>query len=465
MKKTLRLFAEAFRGHERDYTSISVNKAIFLLSVPMVVEMIGESLFALVDAFFVSKYIGVDALATVALTESVLSIIYSIAIGLSAAATAMVARRIGEKNHAQAGLVVSQIILISIVFSVIIGVLGFVFAPQILGLMGAEAAVIESGSGFTRVVFLSSPAIILLWTLGGALRGAGDATSAMKSLLLANAINIVLDGFFIVFMHTGVIGAAYATSIGRTIGVLFQVYVLFKGNGNIKVTAAQFVPNWTVIKELLQIAAGGTGQFLIQSSSWIFLTRILASFGSPVLAGYNIAIRVIIFTILPSWGMANAAATLVGQNLGANRPDRAESSVWRTSFYNMIFMGLVAILFFIFAEEAILIFNNESTNAKDLALVVATGVSCLKIICLGYLAFAYGMVISQSLNGAGDTRTPTIINLICFWAIEIPLAYFLAKTLNWGPDGVFWAIAISESILAVIAIFVFRKGRWKTMKL
>jgi putative MATE family efflux protein len=316
---------------------------------------------------------------------------------------------------------------------------------------------IEKGSSFTQIIFASSPSIVLLYTLSGALRGAGDASTAMRSILLANFINIFMDFLLIPIMGLGVEGAAIATSVGRTIGVLYQLYALFGGNGNIQILKKQFIPDKEVIKNLLSIAAGGTGQFLIQSASWIFLTRILSSFGSEVVAGYTIAIRIIIFTILPSWGMSNAAATLVGQNLGAGKPERAEQSVWRTAFYNMIFLLTVGIIFAFFAESFVGIFTTE-------AHVIEIGVLCLQIICLGYIFFGYGMVIGQSLNGAGDTLSPTIMNFVCFWLIEIPLAYFLAKTLNWGPNGVFWSIAISESILAIVAIFVFRRGRWKRMK-
>ena len=456
MRKILQLFIHAIRGEEQSYTDISINRAIFLLSVPMILEMIGESLFAVVDAFFVARYVGTEGVATVGLTESVLTLIYSLAIGLSAAATAIVARRVGEGNKIGGGLAVAQVIMISLVLGVSVGILGFVFAEDILRLMGGNEHLIEKGSSFTRIIFASSPSIVLLYTLSGALRGAGDASTAMRSILLANLINIIMDFVLIPVMGFGVEGAAIATTVGRTIGVLYQLYALYGGNGNIQILAKQFVPNKEVSKNILSVAAGGTGQFLIQSASWIFLTRILSTFGSEVVAGYTIAIRIIIFTILPSWGMSNAAATLVGQNLGAGKPERAETSVWRTAFYNMIFLLFVGLIFAFFAKNFVEIFSNDPT-------VVANGVLCLQIVCLGYIFFGYGMVIGQSLNGAGDTLSPTIINFVCFWLIEIPLAYFLAKTLDWGPSGVFWSIAISESILAIVAIFVFRRGRWKTM--
>lgn len=457
MRKFFDLLMQAIRGEEQNYTELNINRAIFLLSVPMILEMVGESLFAIVDAFFVARYVGIEGVATVGLTESVLTLIYSVAIGLSTAATAIVARRVGEGNKKGAGVAMAQVIIISLIFGIIVGILGFTFAEDILRLMGGDAHLVEKGAGFTRIIFASSPSIILLYTLSGALRGAGDASTAMKSIILANFINIGMDTLLIPVLGFGVEGAAIATTVGRTIGVIYQLYAIFNGNGNMQIDRDQFKPNTEVIKSLINIAAGGTGQFLIQSASWIFLTRILSSFGSDVVAGYTIAIRIIVFTILPSWGMSNAASTLVGQNLGAGKPDRAEKSVWRTAFFNMVFLLLVGIFFSFFARDFIGIFND---NPK----VIEIGVECLQIICLGYVFFGYGMVIAQSLNGAGDTQTPTIMNLICFWALEIPLAYLFAITLGWGPSGVFWSIAISESILAVIAIFVFRRGKWKTMQ-
>lgn len=457
MRKIYNLFIQAIRGEEQNLTETSINRAIFLLSVPMILEMIGEALFAVVDAFFVAQYVGTEGVATVGLTESVLTLIYSVAIGLSGAATAVVARRVGEGNKTEGGLAVAQVIMISLILGVIVGITGFIFAEDILRLMGGSEHLITKGSSFTRIIFASSPSIVLLYTLSGALRGAGDASTAMRSIILANFINIGMDFLLIPVMGFGVEGAAIATTIGRTVGVLYQLYALFSGNGNIQILKKQFLPNREVLRSLLNVAAGGTGQFLIQSASWIFLTRILSSFGSEVVAGYTIAIRIIIFTILPSWGMANAAATLVGQNLGAGKPERAETSVWRTAFLNMAFLLLVGIVFAFFAKDFIGIFTNEPR-------VIEIGVLCLQIVCLGYVFFAFGMVIVQSLIGAGDTLSPTLINFVCFWLIEIPLAYYLAKSLAWGPSGVFWAIAISESILAVVAIFVFRRGRWKRMK-
>ena len=460
MKKYLRLLLSAIKGYEQNYTEGSINRAIFMLSVPMILEMVMESLFAVVDVFFVSK-IGTDAVATVGLTESVLTLLYAVAIGLGAAATATVARRVGEGNPTEAGKAVAQVIMISVVFGVIIAILGATFAENILQFMGATDSIVQSGKGFTRLIFLSSPAIMLLYTLSGALRGAGNASVAMQSLTIANIINIVLCPMFIFgvgpFPEMGVAGSAVATTIGRSVGVLYQLNALTNGKNIVTALKRQFIPDPVVVRGLLSVAAGGTGQFLISSASWVFLARILATFGSEVVAGYTIAVRIIIFTILPSWGMANAAATLVGQNLGANKPDRAEASVWRAALLNMVFLVLVGILFFIFSENIISWFNPNPVSVK-------TGVECLRIFCVGYVFFAYGMVMVQAFNGAGDTRTPTILNLICFWATEIPLAYFLAKYLDYGPTGVFVAIAISESLLAILAVIMFRRGRWKTTK-
>lgn len=456
MKKIITLFLEAIKGEEHNYTEVSINKAIFLLSIPMILEMLGESLFAVVDVFFVSQ-IGINAIATVGLTESVLTLIYSVAWGVSGAATAIVARRVGEGNAEGAGKAAMQVIIISLTISLVVGVLGFVFAEDILRFMGGSEQLIAEGVNFTRVIFLSSPAIILLYSLGGVLRGSGNASKAMNSLWIANIINMSLDAILIWGLHFGVVGAAIATSIGRTIGVIYQLYVLTQGKQEVQFSLKHIKPDWEIIKNVLSVASGATGQFLISSASWVFLARILATFGSDVVAGYTIAIRIIIFTILPSWGMANAAATLVGQNLGAGKPERAASSAWKTAFYNMIFLLLVAIIFFIFAETFIGMFNHSPK-------VIEIGKLCLQIICLGYLFFGYGMILGQALNGAGDTKTPTILNFICFWIIEIPLAYFLAKTLAWGPLGVFISIAFSESVLAVLCIWVFRRGKWKTIQ-
>lgn len=460
MTKFFRLFLAALRGSETNFTSGSINRAIFLLSVPMILEMVMESLFAVVDVFFVAK-IGTEAIATVGLTESVLTLVYSFAIGLSTAATALVSRRIGEDNPRGASTTVGQVIVVSVTLALLMGLPGYLFADSILRLMGGDERLIASGVAFTRMIFISAPAIVLLHTLSGCLRGAGEASVAMRSLWLANGINIVLCPVFIFglgpFPELGVLGSAVATTTGRTAGVLYQLYALTRSGSNVQVRRSDFVPDLPLIRSLLNLAVGGTGQFLIGSASWVFLMRLVSTFGSDAVAGYTIAIRIIIFTILPSWGLANAAATLVGQNLGAGQPERAATSAWRAAFCNMLFLVAVGIGFFIGAVEVVGLFNNEGA-------IVAVAVHCLRVFCIGYVFMAYGMVLSQALNGAGDTRTPTLINIVCFWAVEIPLAYTLATSLNWGLSGVFWSVAISETLLAIIAIWVFRRGRWKLIQ-
>lgn len=460
MRKFFQLLLAALRGTEKNFTSGSINRAIFLLAVPMILEMVMESLFAVVDVFFVAK-IGTEAVATVGLTESVLTIVYSIAIGLSTAATALVSRRIGEDNHRAAGTAVGQIILVSLVAAALLGLPGIIWGADILRLMGGDERLIANGAGFTRMIFASSPVIILLYTLSGALRGAGDASVAMRSLWIANGINIVLCPVFIFgwgpFPEMGVMGSAVATTTGRTVGMLYQLSAFLGIKGNVTVRRSDLRPNMGLIRSLLSLAAGGTGQFLIGSASWVFLTRILSTFGPDVVAGYTIAIRIIIFTILPSWGMANAAATLVGQNLGAGEPERAEVSAWRAAFCNFVFLLVVGIIFFVGATPIVRVFNNTT-------VVVDIAVHCLQVFCFGYIFWAYGMVISQAFNGAGDTKTPTWINVLCFWIIEIPLAYSLAIPFGFGPSGVFWSVAISESLLAVIAVLIFRRGKWKLVQ-
>ena len=461
MKKYLELVWQAIKGEEKNFTSGSINRAIFLLAVPMILEMVMEALFAVVDVFFVSR-ISVNAVATVGLTESVITVVYSIAIGLSMATTAMVARRVGEGKKEKAAEAAMQAIFIAVSFSLVISIAGFFFAADILRLMGGSEKLIEEGVGYTRILFAGNFVIMLLFLLNAVFRGAGDASIAMRSLWIANALNIVLDPCFIFgwgpFPELGITGAAVATNIGRGIGVLFQLYVLFRGKVIIKIARKQFRLVWDIIARLLRVSLGGMGQYIIASSSWIFLMRIMSEFGEQAIAGYTISIRIVIFTILPAWGMANAAATLVGQNLGANQPGRAEKSVWRSAFLTMLFLLSVSVIYFTFAPGIVQFFHPDPQ-------VIQYGVASLRIICLGYIFFAYGMVISQAFNGAGDTRTPTLMNFICFWLFQIPLAYVLGLPLGMGPNGVFWAIAISESILAVICIWLFRKGHWKTVEI
>jgi putative MATE family efflux protein len=455
------LIKQALKGEEQTYTTGSIDRAIFLLSVPMILEMSMESLFAVVDAFYVSR-LGVDALATVSLTESVLTLVYSIAIGLSMGATAMVARRVGEKDIPGATKAGMQAIYLAGFISLVISIGGLLFAEDILQLMGASESVIASGQGYTRWMLGGNITVMMIFLINAIFRGAGDASLAMRVLILSNAFNIILDPVFIFGFSPipamGVEGAAIATNIGRGTGVLYQVYHLLKGKGLIKIHRHNLPVDLDVVWRLIKVSAGGTFQFIIASASWIFLVRIVSTFGTSALAGYTIAIRVIVFAILPAWGMANAAATLVGQNLGAGQPERAEKSVWRTGFFNMIFLAFITVLFFTLAGPIVGTFTTD-------AVVTGYAVSCLQIVSIGYIFYAYGMVVAQSFNGAGDTRTPTVLNFFAFWMFQIPLAYLLANTLALGPSGVYWAIVIAESALAVVSIIIFRKGKWKEVKI
>jgi putative MATE family efflux protein len=457
-----RLFKQAVKGEQQDYTLLSIDKAIFLLAIPMILEMAMESVFALVDVYFVSQLNDNDAVATIGLTESVLTLVYSLAIGISMGATAMVARRVGEKDIEAAQVASAQAIYIGIALSLFISITGVFFAPDILRLMGASEALINNNAGYTRWMLGGNITIMLLFLINAVFRGAGDASLAMRSLWIANIINIILDPIFIFGWGSvpafGVEGAAIATTIGRGCGVLYQLYHLVKGNGLIKLNLENLVLRTDIIWRLLKVSVGGTGQFLIASASWVFLVRIMSSFGSEAVAGYTIAIRLIVFAILPAWGMANASATLVGQNLGAGHPDRAEKSVWRTAFLNMVFLGAVGVVFIIFARPLLGFFTRDPAVLKN-------GIQCLQIVSLGYMFYAYGMVISQSFNGAGDTKTPTLINFFGFWMFQIPLAYTLALILNVGSPGVYSAISIAESAIAVAGIIIFRKGKWKTIKI
>ncbi len=451
---------EAVLGSEQDFTAGSIGRAILLLAVPMVLEMTMESVFAVVDVFFVGR-LGADAIATVGLTESLLTLIFAVAMGLSMATTALVSRRIGEKNSVGASIAAVQAIIIGLFVSLPIGVAGFFLSPWLLQFMGASPSVIARGSGYGAVMLGGNVTILLLFLINAVFRGAGDAAIAMRALWLANIINIGLDPCFIFgwgpFPEMGVTGAAVATTIGRSIGVLYQLFVLLGGRGRVQVRLNQLQLNWEVMLSLIRVSLGGIFQFLIATASWLGLVRIIAIFGSAALAGYTIALRIIIFAILPSWGMSNAAATLVGQNLGAQKPQRAERSVWVTGFCNMIFLGGVAVVFILFADPLIRLFTNDPA-------VVPFGTDCLKFISYGYVFYAYGMVMVQAFNGAGDTYTPTIINLFCYWLFQIPLAYILALPAGFGAQGVFWAITIAESTIAVVGVLVFRRGRWKQQK-
>ncbi len=455
------LFKKAIRGEEENFTEGSINRAIFLLSVPMILEMAMESVFAVVDIFFVSRLNNSDAVAVIGLTESMLALVYSLAWGVSMGATALVARRVGEKDHEGAAVAAVQAIWVGLFCSVVIAFAGIFFYTDLLELMGASRSVIKIGSGFTFWMLAGNLSIMMLFLINGIFRGAGNAAIAMRALWIANLINMALDPLLIFgigfFPKLGVEGAAIATNIGRGLGVVFQLYYLFSSKSIVKLNSKNVKVDWKVIVQVLKVSLGSTGQFLISSASWVFLARIISHFGSAAMAGYTIAIRVIVFTILPSWGMANASATLVGQNLGAGQPERAEKSVWKTGLYNMMFLGLVMVLFLLLSSPILKFFTSDEE-------VIGYGMRCLQIVAFGYLFYGYGMVITQSFNGAGDTKTPTYLNFFGFWCFQIPLAYLLAIQWNFGPDGVYAAIAIAESALAVAGIIIFRRGKWKLVK-
>jgi putative MATE family efflux protein len=454
------LVREALRGSRHDFTRLPLRHAILMLAVPMVLEMVMESVFAVADIFWVSK-LGADAVATVALTESMLIIIYAFAMGLSMGAAAVVARRIGQKDPRGAAGAAVQAIALGVGLAAVVGVIGAVFAPQLLSAMGASAQVVATGSRFTRVMLGGSVTVILLFLINASFRGAGDAAVAMRTLWLANAINIVLGPFLVFgwgpFPQLGVTGAAIATTIGRGVGVLYQLRALAAGRGHLAVRREHLRVDSGILATILRLSGTGIFQIFIATSSWVGLMRIVASFGSSAVAGYGIAIRVVLFALLPSWGMANAAATLVGQNLGAGRPDRAEQAVWRASFYNLLFLGAAGLLFVIFGESIVRGFTPD-------AAVVAHGATALRIVSAGFLFYAFGMVVTQAFNGAGDTRTPTLINLACYWLWEIPLAWLLARPLGLGPTGVFISVLVGFSTLAVVSVVLFRRGHWKAVR-
>lgn len=453
--------AEAVRGSHQDYTAGSLNRSILLLAVPMVLEMVLESLFGVVDVFWVGR-LGANAIATVGLTESMLSLVFAVGMGLSLSTTAMVARRIGEKDPAGAAVAAVQAIALGTIVSLIIGLPCIVFGPRLLQLMGASPEIVSLGSGYVRICLGGSCAVLLLFLNNAIFRGAGDAAIAMRLLWVSNIINLVLDPCLIFgwgpFPRMGVTGAAVATLIGRSIGVLYQFYRLLKGTDRMRILVSQIHLQWEVLLRLLRVSMTGILQFAIAHTSWIGLVRIISIFGSAALAGYTIAIRIVIFAILPSWGLSNAAATLVGQNLGAGHPERAEKAVWRTGLYNVIFLGSVGAVFVIFAEPIIRLFTQDPA-------VVPLGAACLRIVSYGNIGYAYFMVMMQAFNGAGDTITPTIVNLFGFWLLEIPLAYWLAMPLKLRSNGAFYAIAIAEGTMAAVSAILFRQGRWKKQKI
>lgn len=451
------LARRALSGAEQDYTQLPLRRAVFLLALPMVMEMAMESLFAVADIFWVSR-LGADAVATVGLTESLMALVYSLAFGVSMAGTATVARRVGEQDYEGAAVAAGQTISLACAVAVVIGTVGALSGPALLDMMGASPSVLSLGTGYARIMLGGSITVVLLFVFNAVFRGAGDAVTAMRSLWLANFANIVLGPIFIFgfgpIPRMGVTGAAIATTLGRSIGVCYQLYRLQRRSGRLQVRRAHLWPRRDVLSNLLGVASTGTVQTLIETASWLGLTRILSTFGSVALAGYTIAMRIAIFALLPAFGMANAAATLVGQNLGAGKSDRAARAVQVVGFYNFLFLGAVGVVFVALPEPLSSLFTSEPEE-------LAYAATCLRIVALGFLFYSYGMVLVQAFNGAGDTRTPALLNLVCFWALKIPIAYLLALPLGFGPRGVFWAITVAYSLLAGLAYLLFRSGRWR----
>lgn len=451
------LFREGLTGSDRDFTQGAVGPAIVVLAIPMVLEMCMESLFAVVDVFFVSR-LGADAVAAVGLTEGMLTIVYSIAMGLVIGATAVVARRIGEKDPDGAAVAAVQVIALGLMVSVVIGVAGALFARPLLALMGASAGVLAEPAGYAVVMLSGCGSVVMLFLNNAIFRAAGDATVAMRVLWTANAINIVLDPMLIFgigpFPELGVMGAAVATTVGRSVGVAIQLVLLTRGAGRITIGWRHVRLAPVVMWSVCRISGTGLLQILVDTTSWVVLVRLIATFGSPAVAGYTIGIRTVLFALLPSWGLSNAAATMVGQSLGAGKPDRAEEAVWTACRYNMVFLGAVGAAFVGLAPQIVAIYTSDWVIAAD-------AIACLRTVSLGFLFFAAGMVLTQAFNGAGDAWTPTWINLGCFWAWQMPLAYFLALQLEMGPSGVYWAVMIAFSTLAVVSAVIFRRGRWK----
>ena len=452
---------EALRGSHQDYTAGNLNRAILLLAIPMVLEMVLESLFAVVDVLWVGR-LGANAVATVGLTESLLALVFSIGIGLSMSITAMVARRIGEKDPVDAAIAGAQAIFLGLLISLAIGIPAFVFAPQLLRLVGASPEIVATGTGYARIALGGCGAIVMLFLNNAIFRGAGDAAIAMRLLWVSNILNLILDPCLIFglgpFPRLGVTGAALATFSGRSIGVLYQFYRLMKGTERIRIPLSLLRLNPRVMWRLIRVSLTGILQFAIANTSWIALVRIVSIFGAAALAGYTIAIRIVIFVILPSWGLSNAAATLVGQNLGAGHPQRAEQAVWRTGLYNMLFLGIIGVVFIFSATPLVRLFTHDPA-------VVPLAASALRILSYGNIAYAYGMVMLQSFNGAGDTVTPTIVNFFGFWVLEIPLAWWLALHQGLRSTGVFLSIVIAQAAVALAGILLFRRGKWKRQKI
>jgi putative MATE family efflux protein len=448
---------EALAGSERDYTEIPLRKAVFFLAIPMVLEMIMESVFAVIDIFFVSK-LGADAVAAVGITESVLTLVYAIAFGLSMATTAIVSRRIGEKHPKEASVEAWQAILTGLFAALVLSIPGALLAKPMLQLMGASPAVVEEFSIYTILMFGSNMVIMLLFINNAIFRGAGDAAIAMKVLVMGNIINIILDPILIFGLGPipamGIAGAATATIIGRGLAVIFQFYILFKGTSRINLKEISHRPDRKKILHLLKISLGGIAQSIIATSSWIFMMRLITRYGSHVVAGYTIAIRIVIFALLPSWGLSNAASTLTGQNLGAGKPERAESAVWKVGWINFFVLGIIGLLFAMYPHAFIRLFTADEA-------IINSGAISLRIVSYGFAFYGLGMVMVQAFNGAGDTRTPTYINIIAFWLIEIPLAWALSMPLGQQEQGVYYGIIIAESSLTILAAILFKQGRWK----
>jgi putative MATE family efflux protein len=453
---------EALAGSRRDLTTAPLGRAVFLLAIPMVLEMVMESIFAIADIFWVSK-LGANAIAAVGLTESLLTLVYAVAMGLAIGVGAVVSRRTGAKDHAGAARAAVQAVIIGVVLSLFVGLAGALAGPRLLALMGASTAVQTIGAGYSRVMLGGSVTVVLLFLVNAAFRGAGDAALTMRALWLANGINIVLGPIFIFGLgpapRLGVAGAAVATTIGRGVGVLYQLRNLRKGTGRLVVRRSELRFDGETLRSILGVARSAVLQMFIGMTSWVGLVRIISTFGSTALAGYTIAMRVVMFSLMPSWGLGNAAATLVGQNLGAGNPERAEQAVWRAAFYNLLFLGAVGLLLVLCGRRIVELFSTDPA-------VIDEGGRCLRIVASGFAFYAYGMVVSQAFNGAGDTRTPTWINFACFWLGEIPIAYFFSRpALPFGPMGAYLAIAIAFSAFAVVSVTLFRRGKWKRVKL
>ena len=457
LSTALGLFREGVRGSSRDFTEGHVGHAVIVLAIPMVLEMCMESLFAVVDVFFVSK-LGADAVAAVGLTEGMLTIVYSVAMGLVIGATAVVSRRIGEKDTEGAAVAAVQVIALGLILSVAIGIIGFFYGRSLLALMGAEAGVLAEPARYATIMLTGCGSVVMLFLNNAIFRAAGDATVAMRVLWFANGINIVLDPMLIFgfgpIPAMGVAGAAVATTIGRSLAVVVQLWLLVRGSGRIRIQWRHLRLAPAVLWSVCRISATGLLQILVDTTSWVVLVRVISAFGSPAVAGYTIGIRTVLFAILPAWGLSNAAATMVGQALGAQKPDRAEAAVWVACRYNLWFLGAIGTVFVIFAPQIVGIYTSDPA-------IVPGAIACLRIVSLGFPLFAYGMVLTQAFNGAGDAWTPTWINVACFWIWQMPLAYVLALSWGMGPSGVYWAVMIAFSTLAVVSAVIFRRGRWK----